>query len=241
MQQLLNRRADLHGQRSLRPSFSASSLSPCTTRSPRLTCVSDGKPRRRLPVRTKGFCVRIVDGFVACHGAPFVAGSRRWCPHRTFTPFATRASSRRTMCGVRASCPTAKRPHRAPTNKTRSHPNARIARGPSFSSAHSPSTSRRARPAKAGARLPRKRAPLPRALASPPRRAHRSASACARSRSALLAKPGARPKGHDVRGVTCDARLHLRREIRPAPTRCSVSSHRSVRQPRAPHAPRCAW
>ena len=33
-----------HGQRSLRPSFSSSSLSPWTMRTPRLTLVSEGKP-----------------------------------------------------------------------------------------------------------------------------------------------------------------------------------------------------
>ena len=49
------------GQGSLRPSFSASSLLPWTTRSPRLTCVSDGKPRRRLLVTSKARRF-VVDG-----------------------------------------------------------------------------------------------------------------------------------------------------------------------------------
>jgi len=48
-----NRRAEPHGQRSFRPSFSRSSLSPWTTRNPRFTCVSDGNPLRRLLVRSK--------------------------------------------------------------------------------------------------------------------------------------------------------------------------------------------
>ena len=51
MQHFLNSRADPHTHGSLRPSFSRSSLSPPTTRSPRLTPVSDGKPLRRLLVR----------------------------------------------------------------------------------------------------------------------------------------------------------------------------------------------
>ncbi len=42
MQHFLNLRADPHTQGSLRPSFSRSSLSPWTTRWPRLTLVSDG-------------------------------------------------------------------------------------------------------------------------------------------------------------------------------------------------------
>jgi len=51
MQQFLKRRDDPHTHGSSRPSFSRSSLSPRTTRSPRLTPVSDGKPLRRLLVR----------------------------------------------------------------------------------------------------------------------------------------------------------------------------------------------
>jgi hypothetical protein len=43
MQQALNRRPEPHGQGSCRPSFSTSSLSPCTTRRPRLTEVSELK------------------------------------------------------------------------------------------------------------------------------------------------------------------------------------------------------
>src|SRR5204863_1962566 len=47
-QHFLKRLPDPHGQRSLRPSFSASSLQPWTMRRPRLTFVSEGKPLRRL-------------------------------------------------------------------------------------------------------------------------------------------------------------------------------------------------
>jgi len=43
--------AQPHGQRSFRPSFSASSLSPWTTRSPRRTFVSDGYPTPALTAR----------------------------------------------------------------------------------------------------------------------------------------------------------------------------------------------
>ncbi len=42
-----------HGHGSFRPSFSSRSLSPCTTRIPHLTLVSDGKPRRRLLIGLK--------------------------------------------------------------------------------------------------------------------------------------------------------------------------------------------
>ncbi len=47
-----------HGQRSLRPSFSSSSLSPFTIRTPRLACVSDGNPFRRLLIVSKKTAVR---------------------------------------------------------------------------------------------------------------------------------------------------------------------------------------
>ncbi len=47
-----------HGQRSLRPSFSSRSLSPCTMRTPRFTCVSDGNPFRRLFIVSKKTAVR---------------------------------------------------------------------------------------------------------------------------------------------------------------------------------------
>ena len=46
------------GQRSLRPSFSSRILSPCTMRTPRPTCVSDGNPFRRLLIVSKKTAVR---------------------------------------------------------------------------------------------------------------------------------------------------------------------------------------
>ena len=62
-----------HGQRSLRPNFSSSCLFPCTTRTPGLTCVSDGKPFRRLLIVSKELhfvCVLISHGT-----PPLVRGS----------------------------------------------------------------------------------------------------------------------------------------------------------------------
>jgi len=52
-QHFLNRLPDPHGQRSFLPSFSVSSLCPWTTRRPRFTFVSDGKPLRRLLIVSK--------------------------------------------------------------------------------------------------------------------------------------------------------------------------------------------
>jgi hypothetical protein len=66
-QQFLKSLPDPQGQRSLRPSFSSSSLSPCTTRTPRFTCVSDGNPRRRLLIDSKG---RVFVEVVNAHGTP---------------------------------------------------------------------------------------------------------------------------------------------------------------------------
>ena len=57
-QHFLKRLPEPQGQRSFRPSFSSSSLSPWTTRTPRLTCVSDGNPRRRLLIGSKKMAVR---------------------------------------------------------------------------------------------------------------------------------------------------------------------------------------
>ncbi len=57
-QHFLNRLPLPHGQRSLRPSFSSRSLSPCTMRTPRPTCVSEGKPFRRLLIVSKKTAVR---------------------------------------------------------------------------------------------------------------------------------------------------------------------------------------
>jgi len=52
-QHFLNGLTEPQGQRSLRPTFSSSCLSPWTIRSPRLTFVSEGKPRRRLLIVSK--------------------------------------------------------------------------------------------------------------------------------------------------------------------------------------------
>jgi hypothetical protein len=51
----------------LRPSFSSSSLSPRTIRTPRLTCVSDGMPLRRLLILSKKWLF-VVE--VLRHGTP---------------------------------------------------------------------------------------------------------------------------------------------------------------------------
>ena len=69
-QHFLKRLPEPQGQRSFRPSLSSSSLSPCTTRTPRFTCVSDGNPRRRLLIVSKKWL--FVEMFVICvsHGAP---------------------------------------------------------------------------------------------------------------------------------------------------------------------------
>lgn len=90
MQQCLNLRAAPQGHGSLRPSFSDRCLSPWTTRTPRLTRVSDGNPRRRLLVRSKKGAV--VMCVVVCHTASFVGASpldqkshppSTWLQHRT--------------------------------------------------------------------------------------------------------------------------------------------------------------
>ena len=52
-QHFLKRLPEPHGHRSFRPTFSTSSLLPWTIRTPRFTCVSDGKPRRRLLIGWK--------------------------------------------------------------------------------------------------------------------------------------------------------------------------------------------
>ena len=61
-------RPDPHGHGSLRPSFSIKSLFPFTTRSPRLTRASDGKPFLRLLVASKPELVEVI-GF-GLHGTP---------------------------------------------------------------------------------------------------------------------------------------------------------------------------
>ena len=69
-QHFLKRWPEPQGQRSFLPSVSSSTLSPWTTRSPRLTCVSDGNPRRRLLIVSKKWL--FVELFVIClsHGTP---------------------------------------------------------------------------------------------------------------------------------------------------------------------------
>jgi hypothetical protein len=66
-QHFLKRLPEPHGHKSLRPTFSISSLSPCTTRSPRFTCVSEGKPLRRLLMISKAGQI-VVD--VLIHDTP---------------------------------------------------------------------------------------------------------------------------------------------------------------------------
>ena len=66
-QHFLYRLPDPQGQRSFRPSFSSSSLSPWTILTPRLTCISDGKPCRRLLIVSKG---HLIFEFVGLHGTP---------------------------------------------------------------------------------------------------------------------------------------------------------------------------
>ena len=69
-QHFLKRLPELQGQRSFRPSFSSSSLSPWTTRTPRLTCVSDGNPRRRLLMLSKKWLFVSMFVIRVSHGAP---------------------------------------------------------------------------------------------------------------------------------------------------------------------------
>ena len=66
-QHFLNSLADPHGQRSFLPTFSSSSLTPWTTRTPRFTPVSDGKPLRRLLIGSKQ---RPVAEVLRVHVAP---------------------------------------------------------------------------------------------------------------------------------------------------------------------------
>lgn len=73
-QHFLKRLPEPQGQRSFLPSFSSSSLPPLTTCTPRLTCVSDGYPRRRLLIVSKKMAVRrIVRGsYVAWYTSNWV-------------------------------------------------------------------------------------------------------------------------------------------------------------------------
>ena len=67
MQHILKRLPLPHGHKSLRPSFSSSSLSPCTIRTPRLTLLSEGNPLRRLLIVSKKWL--IVEPSIG-HGRP---------------------------------------------------------------------------------------------------------------------------------------------------------------------------
>jgi hypothetical protein len=79
-QHFLKRLPEPQGQRSLRPSFSSSSLSPWTMRTPRLTRVSDGKPRRRLFIVSKKRASRRIR---ACSRDTSLSGSREPRRHAT--------------------------------------------------------------------------------------------------------------------------------------------------------------
>jgi|SRR5579872_4946975 len=66
-QQLRKSLDEPHGQRSFRPSFSSSSLSPWTIRTPRFTRDSDGNPLRRLLIVSKKWqFIELLGG----HGTP---------------------------------------------------------------------------------------------------------------------------------------------------------------------------
>ena len=66
-QHFLNRLPLPHGQRSLRPSFSSSSFSPCTMRTPHFTFVSEGNPFRRLLIVSKE---HLIVKVALSHGTP---------------------------------------------------------------------------------------------------------------------------------------------------------------------------
>lgn len=78
-QHALKRLPEPQGHGSFRPSFSSSTLSPWTTRVPRITCVSDGNPRRRLLIVSKEMAVRRCVR-VACAHLPF--GPVKWAQAR---------------------------------------------------------------------------------------------------------------------------------------------------------------
>lgn len=83
-QHFLNRLREPHGQRSFLPSFSSSSLSPCTTLTPRLTCFSEGNPRRRLLIVSKK---HLIMNVICKHAAPPVRHGRK--ANRTPPPMST--------------------------------------------------------------------------------------------------------------------------------------------------------
>jgi hypothetical protein len=84
-QHFLNRLSDPQGQRSFRPSFSSSSLSPWTILTPRMTRVSDGNPRLRLLMISKGSL--FVDVVVGPHETPLIPeNSTNTCKNDTAQP-----------------------------------------------------------------------------------------------------------------------------------------------------------
>src|SRR3546814_14926943 len=110
---LVNSLREPHGQGSLRPNFSVSSLFPWTTRRPFLTWVSEGKPLRRLLVTSKGSLVWID----ALHdGSPISPGcGRRDSNHQD-------GSSRRRLSTAELVNPSTRpSPHRITTD----HPHRR--------------------------------------------------------------------------------------------------------------------
>jgi len=80
-QHFLKRWPEPHGQRSFLPSFSSRCLLPWTTRTPRLTCVSDGNPRRRLLIRSKKRLFGKETFVCMCHSTPPFL--ERWFMHLT--------------------------------------------------------------------------------------------------------------------------------------------------------------
>ncbi len=83
-QHFLNRFCDPQGQRSFRPSFSSSSLSPWTMRTPRFTWRSDGNPLRRLLIGSKKVVLLVVALVVwLAHVSP--SFQSRWSRHAPST------------------------------------------------------------------------------------------------------------------------------------------------------------
>src|SRR5207302_10899812 len=74
-----------HGQGSSRPSFSTNSLSAWTTRWPRFTLVSEGYPRRRLLIVSKGVHVVLVHGHSPQVCLATVGGAPNWTRTSTLT------------------------------------------------------------------------------------------------------------------------------------------------------------
>lgn len=91
------------GQRSFRPSFSSSSLSPCTICSPALTRVSDGKPLRRLLMtsRLKAVVVVVVEKSVGWTRHTSGEKSNNGQGRRTLSVIDVRWDDTRVAVGVR--------------------------------------------------------------------------------------------------------------------------------------------